>query len=100
MIVGLISSKLDKGMILTLYIQQSVIDNNKDYVKRNPDYRIFRAPVGSKLKEGVRYCSVDGDADRLVYYFLREGNFFLLDGDRIACLIATYLQKRLGKVKT
>nr|AAS21455.1 phosphoacetylglucosamine mutase [Oikopleura dioica] len=67
-------------------------DCGADFVKTGQ-----RAPVGSEMKEGVRYCSVDGDADRLVYYFLRAGKFFLLDGDRIACLIATYLQKRLGK---
>lgn len=37
----------------------------------------------------TRCCSVDGDADRIVYFFLDENKkFYLLDGDRIATLIA------------
>lgn len=37
----------------------------------------------------TRCVSVDGDADRVVYYFTGENNqFFLLDGDRIATLYA------------
>ena len=35
---------------------------------------------------------MDGDADRLIYYFLDEGNTFrLLDGDRIATLAASFI---------
>jgi len=42
-----------------------------------------------------KYCSFDGDADRIVYYYL-EGNgqvFHLLDGDKISTLVATYLKE-------
>ena len=39
------------------------------------------------LEVGVRAASVDGDADRLVYFYLNsEGTFKLLDGDKIATL--------------
>lgn len=42
--------------------------------------------------------SVDGDADRVVYYYLdQERNFHLLDGDRIAILVAGYLKEILGE---
>jgi phosphoacetylglucosamine mutase len=35
---------------------------------------------------------LDGDADRLVYYFSDESNVFrLLDGDRIATLAASFI---------
>lgn len=35
---------------------------------------------------------MDGDADRLIYYFIDEGNVFrLLDGDRIATLAASFI---------
>lgn len=67
-------------------------DCGADFVKTGQ-----RGPVGLNLTNDGRYCSLDGDADRLVYYFKKNGNFFLLDGDRIAALIATYLQKKLGK---
>jgi len=41
--------------------------------------------------------SVDGDADRVVYFFKNSaGKFHLLDGDRIATLIAGYLQELLA----
>ena len=46
---------------------------------------------------GVRCVSVDGDADRLVYFQLlpTEGNAVqLFDGDKIACLAAVFLKVR------
>jgi phosphoacetylglucosamine mutase len=39
-----------------------------DYVKTQQ-----KAPLGSVLTPGERYCSFDGDADRLVYYSADEG---------------------------
>lgn len=43
-------------------------------------------------KPGDRCCSLDGDADRVVYYYLDEQSVFhLLDGDRIATLGAAFL---------
>lgn len=44
------------------------------------------------VNPGVRCVSVDGDADRVVYFFKNDdGHFVLLDGDRIATLLASYL---------
>lgn len=58
-----------------------------DYVKTKQ-----RAPPGSKAQPGDRCASLDGDADRLVYYYTDENqNFHLLDGDRIATLAAVFL---------
>lgn len=37
------------------------------------------------------YASLDGDADRVVFYFQDQNNFCLLDGDRIISLIVYYL---------
>ena len=41
-----------------------------------------------------KYCSFDGDADRIVYYYLTDnGNVFhLLDGDKISTLAAIQLK--------
>lgn len=42
--------------------------------------------------------SVDGDADRVLYSFFDEnGKFCLLDGDKIATLIAGYLKNLIEK---
>jgi len=54
------------------------------------------APAGMTLTEGVRCASVDGDADRVLYYYQSAQGFRLLDGDRIATLIAGYLKQLLA----
>ncbi|KAI1933560.1 Phosphoacetylglucosamine Mutase [Ophidiomyces ophidiicola] len=51
-----------------------------------------RAPPSSKAALYDRCASLDGDADRLVYYYLDTGSIFkLLDGDRIATLAASFI---------
>ncbi|GAA5953648.1 hypothetical protein JCM8115_004114 [Rhodotorula mucilaginosa] len=58
-----------------------------DYVKTQQ-----RAPPGVDLVPWQRYCSFDGDADRIVYYYADgEGVFHLLDGDKIATLAAGFV---------
>ncbi|KAI1897261.1 hypothetical protein AGOR_G00081490 [Albula goreensis] len=62
-----------------------------DYVKVQQ-----RPPQGVEMNAGERCCSFDGDADRIVYYFNDSaGRFHLLDGDKIATLISTYLKELL-----
>lgn len=62
-------------------------DCGADYVKTNQ-----RFPSGLPSEPNVRCVSVDGDADRVVYFYIDEKNaFHLLDGDRIATLITDYL---------
>ncbi|ETN59626.1 phosphoglucomutase [Anopheles darlingi] len=64
-----------------------------DFVKTNhcvPD------GLPAEALANARCVSVDGDADRIVYYFTdSEGNFRLLDGDRIATLLAGYLKEQI-----
>ncbi|KAJ4305105.1 Phosphoacetylglucosamine Mutase [Kalmusia sp. IMI 367209] len=63
------------------------VDCGADFVKTNQ-----RAPPSSKTGPGDRCCSLDGDADRVVFYFKDSSNVFrLLDGDRIATLVASFL---------
>lgn len=53
-------------------------------------------PEGVPCEPNVRCVSVDGDADRIVYYYTDDENkFHLLDGDRIAILVAGYLKELL-----
>ncbi|CAA9998553.1 unnamed protein product [Nesidiocoris tenuis] len=52
----------------------------------------MKPPNGFKPTSGRRIVSVDGDADRVVYSYVdSENNFHLMDGDRIATLVASYL---------
>ncbi|NXT78875.1 AGM1 mutase, partial [Zapornia atra] len=58
-----------------------------------------KPPRGLDLKPGERCCSLDGDADRIVYYYKDEAGFFhLIDGDKIATLISIFLKELLAKV--
>lgn len=60
-----------------------------DYVKTTQ-----RLPpsLADKLKPGQRACSFDGDADRLMYFYLDERGYFqMLDGDKIAALVASFI---------
>ncbi|XP_038582309.1 phosphoacetylglucosamine mutase [Micropterus salmoides] len=55
-----------------------------------------KPPTGIQMNPGERGCSFDGDADRVVYYYTdSEGQFHLLDGDKIATLISTFLKELL-----
>ncbi|EHN02830.1 Pcm1p [Saccharomyces cerevisiae x Saccharomyces kudriavzevii VIN7] len=63
-----------------------------DYVKTNQ-----RLPKGlSPSSFESLYCSFDGDADRVVFYYVdSELKFHLLDGDKISTLFAKFLSKQL-----
>lgn len=53
-------------------------------------------PVGVEHAPFQRVASLDGDGDRLVYYYLDNDNKMnLLDGDRIATLLASYITELL-----
>ncbi|XP_056604331.1 phosphoacetylglucosamine mutase [Triplophysa dalaica] len=55
-----------------------------------------KPPEDLTMGAGERCCSFDGDADRIVYYYTdSDGRFHLLDGDKIATLISTYLKELL-----
>ncbi|XP_044145488.1 phosphoacetylglucosamine mutase isoform X2 [Bufo gargarizans] len=65
-----------------------------DYVKV-----MQKPPEGMDMKPGERCCSFDGDADRIVYYYMdSDDRFHLLDGDKIATLISTFIKELLVKV--
>lgn len=60
-----------------------------DYVKTTQ-----RLPpsLNGKLTPVQRGCSLDGDADRLIYFYIDEKRQFrMLDGDKIASLVATFI---------
>lgn len=58
-----------------------------DFVKVNQ-----KLPPSVTLQPGQRACSLDGDADRLIYYYADErGQFHMLDGDKITTLVASFI---------
>jgi phosphoacetylglucosamine mutase len=60
-----------------------------DYVKTTQK---MPPSLSSRLRPGQRACSLDGDADRLMYFHLDErGQFHMMDGDKIATLVASFI---------
>ncbi|XP_032765574.1 phosphoacetylglucosamine mutase [Rattus rattus] len=58
-----------------------------------------KPPQGMAMKPGDRCCSFDGDADRIVYYYCdAAGRFHLIDGDKIATLISSFLKELLLEI--
>eukprot|EP00455_Lapot_gusevi_P026387 TRINITY_DN2783_c0_g2_i4.p1 TRINITY_DN2783_c0_g2~~TRINITY_DN2783_c0_g2_i4.p1 ORF type:complete len:392 (+),score=73.28 TRINITY_DN2783_c0_g2_i4:29-1177(+) len=59
------------------------------------------APSGIDVKSeencAKRFASVDGDADRVVYFYVQQNELKLLDGDKITALLTTLFQ-HLNKV--
>ncbi len=55
-----------------------------------------KAPEGLPLTNFPKYCSIDGDADRLIYFFIDTNKQFrILDGDRFSVLFASFLSIKL-----
>ncbi|RLV94758.1 Phosphoacetylglucosamine mutase [Spathaspora sp. JA1] len=65
-----------------------------DYVKTNQKLPKNVAPTPNKL-----YASFDGDADRLICYYV-DPEFNLLDGDKMSTLIALFLQRLFKEINT
>lgn len=66
-------------------------DCGSDYIQRTRC--LPKGVVG--IQPGMRCCAIDGDADRLVFFQLdpaHEGQIILLDGDKIAALVAGFIK--------
>ena len=59
--------------------------------------RVPPAGYEAPLADCRRACSVDGDADRIVFhYYTQQGAWKLLDGDKIAALCASFVRDELA----
>ena len=85
------------GDSLPIVLQNTAIDTlgalnhacGADFVKTSQK---LPPSLASVLKPGQRACSLDGDADRLIYYYLDDhSHFHMLDGDKIAALVAAFI---------
>ncbi|KAG0135026.1 hypothetical protein HOY82DRAFT_515547 [Tuber indicum] len=87
--IGKDTGILDVKIVNDLVDQPSKLNYQcgADFVKTQQ-----RPPPASQASPLARCASLDGDADRLVYYFSdSDGTFRLLDGDKIATLVASFI---------
>ncbi|TXT13304.1 hypothetical protein VHUM_00671 [Vanrija humicola] len=71
-----------------------------DYVKTKQQLPPSVAESGLLNHPDNRGASFDGDADRLIYYYLKGGKSFrLLDGDKIAVLAALFIGDLVTRAK-
>jgi phosphoacetylglucosamine mutase len=92
-LVKYLPSAADGGIDIKI-VNDNVVDPESLNVSCGADFvkTQQRAPPSSKAGPMDRSASLDGDADRLVYYYLNKNStFHLLDGDRIATLAASFL---------
>lgn len=98
--LNIIKKSLDGELDLVLYNLggnggKLNLNCGADYVKISQT-----PPVGVEHVPFQRVASLDGDADRIVYYYLDDkNNMNLLDGDKIATLIAGYIMTLLKECK-
>ncbi|KAL4160933.1 hypothetical protein PRNP1_001491 [Phytophthora ramorum] len=89
----------DLGDSLRLEIVNSPADGDLNLQCGAEHVEKSRQPPANMSREndrGKRYCSMDGDGDRVVFhYFDDEGTWHLLDGNKIACLFAEFLSEKL-----
>lgn len=68
-------------------------DCGADYVKTNQK---LPNTVSVNSDDKSLYCSFDGDADRIVFYYQdKDHKFHLLDGDKISTLFALFISRLL-----
>jgi len=62
--------------------------------------RVPPAGYEAPIADCRRACSVDGDADRIVFhYYTQQGEWKLLDGDKIAALCASFVRDELAALQ-
>lgn len=84
------------GVDLVLYNTGGGMLNHEcgaDFVEKQNTF-----PCGmSNIENFTQCCSLDGDADRIVYFSKVNGKFQLINGDKIACLLAEHLANAAPK---
>lgn len=89
---------LDLRIVNDNFEDQTKLNSNcgADFVKTQQ-----RVPPSiNKIASDDKCASLDGDADRLIYYYTdSEGLFHLLDGDKIATLLASFLKDLITLAK-
>ena len=58
-----------------------------------------KPPLNFEEGDDDIHCSVDGDADRVVFWYWQSSTFRVLDGDKIATLLVDFLHTQLQQTK-
>lgn len=90
-LIKYLDSKLPIALVNTAITTPGALNHacGADFVKTTQ--KIPTSMVDAVVK-GQRACSLDGDADRLMYYYVgQNGEFHMLDGDKIAALVAAFI---------
>lgn len=95
----LLSGLVDINVVNDAYDQPEQLNNEcgADFVKTQQ-----RAPNGLSPEPGKLYASFDGDADRIVFFYIdnETNQFRLLDGDKIASLAASFIAELVQQTGT
>lgn len=78
------------GLILNLYNTNGILNHlcGADYVEKE---LVFPSSM-DHIQDNERCCSIDGDADRIIYFTKKNGKFRLLNGDKITVLIGLFIK--------
>lgn len=97
--IRIFQKRLDDILSIEVF-NEAAIGSGKLNFKCGADFvKVYQTfPDGIPLKPNVRCVSVDGDADRVVYFYADdELKFHLLDGDRIATLVGGFIKDLLDE---
>ena len=89
-----LAKTLGDAFLVTNIVNDDTVSRGKLNSNCGADYvKLYqKAPQGTTIQPGQRWCSLDGDADRIVFYYAdADGVFKLLDGDKIATLSAGFI---------
>ena len=91
-----LNSKVERLNLINIDIQNHTLLNEKS----GSDYVVNQQCIPYEVEENNRlYASLDGDADRVVFYYQEnKDNFHLLNGDKISALIAAYMANVMDNV--
>lgn len=73
------------------------IGENELNVKCGSEYAIHQQLKPQGIENGAFGCSLDGDADRIVFWVVKDEKILVLDGDYIMSLWAIYFKKKYGE---
>lgn len=65
-----------------------------DFVEKD-----YKCPVNMSDINNIKCCSLDGDADRIIYFINKNNQMHLINGDRIAILMGIYIQDICNHIK-
>lgn len=83
-----LQSNIERMKLINTDTENHILLNNKS----GSDYVVNQQCIPSKDISTNKLCaSLDGDADRIVFYYQEHNHFHLLNGDRISALIAFYI---------